>query len=115
MRRCPTPTTFKRDPSPTRSEMGIWRRRMFRTRIDSIAALVASAVLLTACASSDPKQGLADVADLSARIEQVRQASDLAKQRVDAAVKSLQALARFDFKGDATAVYGEFIATVDAS
>jgi PBP1b-binding outer membrane lipoprotein LpoB len=88
---------------------------MVRTTLRSIAALAASAVLLTACASTDPKQGLAEIADLSARIEQVRQDSDLARQRVDIAVKSLQAIARFDFKGDASAVFADFVATVDAA
>jgi hypothetical protein len=70
---------------------------------------------VTGCVVADPKKGLADVADLSARIEQVRTSSELAKQRVDAAVKALQTIARFDFKEDATAVYAEFIAAVDAS
>jgi outer membrane murein-binding lipoprotein Lpp len=88
---------------------------MFRAKFISIAALVASVAFATGCGSTDPAQGLNDVADLSARIEQVRQSSELARQRVDAAVKALQAIARFDFKEDATAIYSEFVAAVDAS
>jgi len=88
---------------------------MVRATWKSIAALVASVALATGCASTDPRKGLADVAEFSATVEQVRQSSELARQRVDAAVKALQAIARFDFKEDAPAIYTEFIAAVDAS
>src|SRR5262245_59777402 len=84
-------------------------------RIAPIASWFAAIALLTACAASDAKRGLADVAGLSARIEQVGRGCELSGQRVDAAVKALQAIARSDFTGDASGLYTVFVASVEVS
>lgn len=75
----------------------------------------AAFLLLSACASTDPKSGLDEIGALSVRIDQVRGDADLAKQRVDAAVKSLQSITKADFKGDATSAFVDFVKSVDAS
>jgi hypothetical protein len=75
----------------------------------------AAFLLLFGCASSNPRSGLDDISELSTRIEQVRGDADLAKQRVDAAVRSLQSISKADFKGDAGAAFVDFVTAVDAS
>jgi hypothetical protein len=77
--------------------------------------LSAAFLLFGACASNNPRSGLDEIGELSSRIEQVRGDADLAKQRVDAAIKSLQSITRADFKGDAAAAFVEFVTAVDAS
>jgi len=89
-----------------------------KTRIPAaLSAVVTIAVLgsLCACASRAPKDGLGEVQDLSARIEGVQRSVDAAKARVEAAVKSLQAIAAFNFEDDPADAYAGFVATVDAS
>jgi ElaB/YqjD/DUF883 family membrane-anchored ribosome-binding protein len=88
---------------------------MARRTFAAIAPLLASLALLTACAASGAKQGLDDVAALSQRIDHVRQSSELAGQKVDAAVKSLQTIARSDFSGNPWMLYADFERSVEAS
>lgn len=77
--------------------------------------IAAAFVLFSACSSTSPRQGLDEIGGLSARIEQVRGDAELAKQKVDAAVKSLQSLAHADFKGDAAGAFVDFVTAADAS
>jgi hypothetical protein len=76
---------------------------------------IAAVLLFASCSSTDPRSGIVETNELSARIEEVRAGSDLAKQRVEAAVKSLKNLTHADFKEDATAAFVDFVAAVDAS
>lgn len=88
---------------------------MARRTLAAIATLLVSIAPLTACATNGARQGLADVAALTARIGRVRQSAALAGQRVDAAVKSLQSIARSDFTGNTQALYDEFVRSVEVS
>jgi hypothetical protein len=88
---------------------------MARASLASIGSLVASGALLTACASTDQQQSVSVVAELSARVERVRQSAEAAGHDVDVAVKALQTIVHFDFKGDATAVFDNFIKAVEDS
>lgn len=88
---------------------------MARGTLAALATLLLTLAPLTACVTNQASQGLADVAALTTRIDRVRQSAALAGQRVDAAVKSLQSIARSDFSGNTQALYDEFVASVDAS
>jgi len=81
----------------------------------SFVRLVAATLLVTACSSTDPRAGITETGELSASIEQVRANSALAKQKLDAAVKSLQSITRADFKGDAATAFVDYVAAVDES
>jgi uncharacterized protein Yka (UPF0111/DUF47 family) len=88
---------------------------MARGTLAVLATLLLPIAPFAGCATNEARQGLADVAALTTRIDRVRQSAALAGQRVDAAIKSLQAIARSDFTGNTEALYDEFVASVDAS
>jgi hypothetical protein len=86
-----------------------------RQRTIRPALTAAAALLLAACAGSDPRQGLAKVEVLTGRIDVVRQDAELTKQHVDVTTKALQEIAEVDFANDATAAYTNFVSNVEES
>jgi hypothetical protein len=75
----------------------------------------ALAVGLPACSSSAPGDGLNNVSQLVGAIERVHTATELAQERVHVAVRELQTLMVFDFKGDPVKAYAAFAAAVEES
>jgi hypothetical protein len=84
-------------------------------RASARAAALAALALAAGCTSANATDGLAQVAELSQRIEAVRASAQGAHEKVAASVHALQTIAALGFDGDAAAAYAEFVTSVDAS
>jgi hypothetical protein len=78
------------------------------------AVVLAAAVALPACATSNPGETLSQVNYLITSIERVHTDTELARQRVHQAAVELQKITAFDFKGDVVGVYTSFANSVKA-
>lgn len=70
---------------------------------------------LTSCGAFGSSSGPSRVQDVVGWMERVHVESEVAAQRVNAAVESLQGMMRGDFETDAVDAYAAFVAAVEAS
>lgn len=82
-----------------------------------LAAAFSPALLLAGLGScglfSEDDTGLSSIDELVSRVESVYVQSELAKERVDAAIERLKTIASSDFPDDPVAAYKEYVAAVE--
>lgn len=91
-----------------------------RTLFPMLVALVPCCLAVAGCANLEatffqPKDSLALVDDLSDRIEEVHVASEVAKERMTAAVETLRSIVSPDFRGDGLSAHAELTRAIEQS
>lgn len=96
------------------------RRFISRTRVAPFLFSLGVAVGGASCANLEatffePKDSMALVDDLSERIEEVHVATEVSKERMNAAVEALRSMTSSDFRGDALVAHAELTRSIESS